>query len=502
MMYKLMYKRCCVQRDVLCAKVTVDDRLPTVNGRLVFLHCPRSNQFWPALLEKAYAKLHGSYEALKYGSSQDGLADLTGGVVERVDLGAAGAPSLRTLLETSSLITALADPCRPSKRDLTTLKALKNQRDTIITRSDKGSQVVLMKAEDYSTSLRHPLTKSSVRPSPQSSSNAIYRIPCNDCPQSYVGETGRTIATRVLEHERNIRSHDRTTSTEDKGKSSVQPKSHQPHRLANGVLLASHYHVLSLEKVYLLSLDGSASRVLGGFRRSLSTGQTEESIRQRSGISWSVVQGFVRMGQGVSGMQAAATAGPGGRILDFLRTFTTLEVIHLEADLGRDETTLRSRSPWLARVWKGAWQRGVTAGGCRNHLGRYVNRVCADTFHVNPQLQLTVTETGESLVSLTQHSVLEPRVIGFAIYQGLTKRKCVNADGMFQVPKCHEDKLDKAFFKRTKAFYNSQYSNGRQVCARCILERGSYFIIPTTFESSQEAEFTLKVLALSPIKLR
>ncbi|UYV64666.1 ACSF2, partial [Cordylochernes scorpioides] len=58
------------------------------------------------------------------------------------------------------------------------------------------------------TSLRHPLTKSSIKPSPQSFSNAIYRIPCNDCPQSYVGETGRTIATRVLEHDRNIRSHD------------------------------------------------------------------------------------------------------------------------------------------------------------------------------------------------------------------------------------------------------------------------------------------------------
>ncbi|UYV79346.1 hypothetical protein LAZ67_17002248, partial [Cordylochernes scorpioides] len=41
-------------------------------------------------------------------------------------------------------------PCAV-KRDLTTLKALKNQRDTIITRSDKGSQVVLMKAEDYTS---------------------------------------------------------------------------------------------------------------------------------------------------------------------------------------------------------------------------------------------------------------------------------------------------------------------------------------------------------------
>ncbi|UYV75307.1 hypothetical protein LAZ67_12003426 [Cordylochernes scorpioides] len=53
-----------------------------------------------------------------------------------------------------------------------------------------------------------PPTVVKITSSPQSFSNAIYRIPCNDCPQSYVGETGRTIATRVLEHDRNIRSHD------------------------------------------------------------------------------------------------------------------------------------------------------------------------------------------------------------------------------------------------------------------------------------------------------
>ncbi|KAM4541635.1 calpain-1 catalytic subunit-like [Odontesthes bonariensis] len=66
--------------------VVIDDKLPTVNGRLIFVNSKDENELWPALLEKAYAKVCGSYTDMISGTPSEAMRDFTGGVYMSIQL--------------------------------------------------------------------------------------------------------------------------------------------------------------------------------------------------------------------------------------------------------------------------------------------------------------------------------------------------------------------------------------------------------------------------------
>ena len=75
-------------------QVTVDDRLPCDAHKVpLYVRSGNHGELWPALVEKAWAKLAGSYAALRGGTLPQALRSLTGSVPVRLELAPPAAPA-------------------------------------------------------------------------------------------------------------------------------------------------------------------------------------------------------------------------------------------------------------------------------------------------------------------------------------------------------------------------------------------------------------------------
>ena len=310
-----------------------------------------SIQFWPALLEKAYAKLHGSYEALKYGTLSDGMADLTGGVSESIPMKNVDLKTLKATLEMTSIVT-----CRVSAEDM-----------------------------NYDTEKMTGVK---------------------------IGDNYRVVTVQKTRSSRNA------------------------------------------DDVEVVKLRGHASN--------------DDNNANNSEVSLSIPYA------------------------QWLKTFTHVDVVHLDGETARDEPSLENKTPWTVKAFTGQWKKGISAGGCRNY---------GDSFFLNPQLLLTslVSAPSDAILSVTQYNALEPQVIGFSVY-GLAEDEEDDLD-----VEEDEDAVLKQFFKSRRSLFNSQYTNSRQVTLRCRMENGKYLALPTTYEPGLEAVFSFRVLSKHPgvrIRLR
>merc|ERR550539_319698 len=57
-------------------EIVVDDRLPVKKDAPLYMKSSSAEEFWPALLEKAYAKAKGSYELLNRWLPIDGCSEV------------------------------------------------------------------------------------------------------------------------------------------------------------------------------------------------------------------------------------------------------------------------------------------------------------------------------------------------------------------------------------------------------------------------------------------
>lgn len=66
-------------------EVIMDDHMPCRDGDLCFSKS-KGKEMWVSMLEKAWAKVHGSYERIIKGSPQNVLRDLTGAPTYNIDI--------------------------------------------------------------------------------------------------------------------------------------------------------------------------------------------------------------------------------------------------------------------------------------------------------------------------------------------------------------------------------------------------------------------------------
>ncbi|KAK7078295.1 Calpain-1 catalytic subunit, partial [Halocaridina rubra] len=433
-------------------EVIIDDMLPTYHDQLVFMHSKTKNEFWCALLEKAYAKLYGSYENLRGGNVSESMVDLTGGVVEMIDL--RNPPS--------NLFTVMRKAYR---RGALMGCAIETENPNIGTEAILPNGLIMRHA--YSVTRVTAVDISSAAPKLKAIPNGNQPLQASNI-RGALGSVGKSLLGTA--------SPAGVKSTADGGVS----------QLAKSLASLTNFNLNMVfpggkaELVRLHNPWGNEAEWTGSWSdKSPEWGTITPEEKQRLGLTFDDDGEFWMSFQ------------------DFIGNFTTLEICDVTPevfDLGDEDDEESNTSEniikrWQMVMYEGAWVSHHTAGGCRNFI---------DTFASNPQYTVVLEDPDEDddddlctiVISIMQKNVrqmkkygLDYQPIGFTIY----KKPDDKALG---------EKLDTEFFRYNMSVAKVPFFlNTREVTCRFRFPPGAYVIVASTFEPEMTGEFLLRIFS-------
>jgi len=375
-------------------EVVVDDRLPFLansNGslrhppQLAFGACKNiSRDFWVPLIEKAYAKLHGSYAALEAGSAADAMMDLTGGIVETIDMKKMGT----------------------KKKKLP--KSLQGD--------EEWDYSVLWKR--FKKAQQKGFLLSCSNKSEYDSSRA----------QQKIIATGNGI---VLSHAYSI---SRVISISVRNPKGIN------------IFHKDNYNLIAVRNPWGEHSWNGAWSVTSKEWKSLSKSQKKDLglLLDESGTFWMSIEDFILNFTHVN----------------ICRTFNT--------------SFLSLHHQWERFYFFGIWHHPYNAGGCINH----------STWHQNPQYRLKTSKDSHIIISLQQKEARLFCSSGTAA-EGLSMG--------FHLLHIEKNRKTRIHVPMDSVNTKTHFINSRQITFAGQLPRGTYMIIPCTYNPKQEGEFLLQV---------
>ncbi|CAL8072205.1 unnamed protein product [Orchesella dallaii] len=466
--------------------VVIDDLLPVdAEGQLIFCHSTTQNEFWSALLEKAYAKLCGSYGALDGGNLCDALIDFTSGIGEMINL-REGYTSLESKEKLRKQMLRRHDEhalmcCAISTNDsslfetrtrtglvighaygITSVKEINVGTAGLMSIFKSGEKITLLRLRNpwgskewtgaFSDGVNQGASGGGDTNNTQLHSASTSRVGADESEDE--DDEGSDIPNSKL------RAFDNSSISLGSGPS-TSGRSHAPAAASNiATNISPSYKNV---KKYRNEFAYTQEQLLNMNSRSPEWVKIPKSEKEKLGLTFEDDGEFWIPYE------------------DFAAEFTDLSVCQLV-----NTSIFSFRKTWSENNLFGQWTNPHRAGGCPNH----------DTFLRNPQYYFDVPKEGLELMI----QIIQTDRRGVSENNDSARRAEYNSIG-FHVMKV-EDNREHRLHKMQKKAVTSDYCKTRSMFFQGNLDEGRYVVVPTTFEPGIATEFLMRVYSDAAIAVK